>query len=353
MTTSPKRLTVALDAEHTRQSAAGIARYGRGLAAALRRRGDATVIELGGGDLAARDTLRKRATTVRQDFIWYPWAGRRAARKVGADIYHVPLPRGPILHGKPPLVVTVHDLVPFLFPETVTPWSRIYCRLTLRRLLDAADMILTPSQNSADDLTSLLHLSADRIRVVHNGVDELFFERPADSIPAGVREPYVLFVGTPEPRKNLDRLVAAIAMLRQRGANERLVIAGGGGWGAASSNAAFVEQLGRVPDADLLDLYRHASCLALPSLHEGFGLPALEAMATGTPVVAARVGALPEITGGAAVLVDPLDVTGIAEGIESCIQNRAQLVAAGRERARDFSWEKAAAGTMAAYLELL
>ena len=120
-----------------------------------------------------------------------------------------------------------------------------------------------------------------------------------------------------------------------------------------SNDVPFVERLGRVSEAELVDLYRNASCLALPSLHEGFGLPALEAMATGTPVVAARVGALPEITDGAAVLVDPLDVNDIADGIESCIQNRAQLVAAGRERAKDFSWAKAAAETMAAYRELL
>lgn len=353
MTISSGRLTVALDAEHMRQAAAGIARYGRGLATALRSRDDVTVIELGGGEVLLRGTLRKRLTTARQDFLWYPFIGRRAARKAGADIYHIPLPRGPIRHGKPPLVVTVHDLVPLLFPETVTPWSRIYGRLTLRRLVDAADMILTDSRNSAEDLRSLLHIPDDRIRVVYIGVDEMFFGMPADSPATMKRDPYVLFVGTPEPRKNLDRLIAAMAVLRKRGSNQRLVIVGGGGWGTAISDAPFAEQLGRVSEAELVDLYRNASCLALPSLHEGFGLPALEAMAVGTPVVAGNAGALPEITGGAAALVDPLNVDDIAAGIEDCIRNRATLVGAGRERAREFTWGKAAAETMAAYRDVL
>lgn len=372
MTSTRMQITVALDAEHTRQSAAGIARYARGLATALRNRGDVSVIELGGGEVVPRGTLRKRAVTARQDFLWYPWMGRRRARSAGADIYHVPLPRGPMLRGKPPLVVTVMDLVSLLFPETTTPWSRIYSRLTLRRLLDVADMILAPSRNSADDLNSLLGLSFDRIRVVPIGVDECFFRTPGDSIAVETipssfdsdaaqatvrsREPYVLFVGTPEPRKNLDRLVAAMALLRRRGSTERLVIAGGGGWGGWAGtgvDASVVERLGRVSDSDLRALYMHASCLALPSLHEGFGLPAVEAMAAGTPVVAARVGALPEITAGAAVLVDPFDVSDIADGIERCIRDRASLTAAGHARAKDFSWERAAAGTNAVYRELV
>ena len=353
MTVSSGHLTVALDAEHMRQADAGIARYGRGLATALRSRSDVTVIELGGGEVLTRGTLRKRAATARQDFLWYPMMGRRAARKAGADIYHIPLPRGPIRRGKPPLVVTVHDLVPMLFPETVTPWSRIYGRLTLRRLVGAADMILTDSKNSADDIRSMLHVSDDRIRVVYIGVDEIFFGEAANSVATNKREPYVLFVGTPEPRKNLDRLVAAMTVLRKRGSKQRLVIVGGGGWGAAGNDAPFVERLGRVSEAELVELYRHASCLALPSLHEGFGLPALEAMATGTPVVAARAGALPEITGGAAVLVDPRNVEDMAAGIEDCIRDRATLVTAGRERAREFTWERAAAETMSAYRELL
>ena len=347
-------LTVAFDAEHTRQSAAGIARYAKGLVTALRKRGDVSVLELGGGEVVARNTLRKRAVTLRQDFVWYPWLGRNRAADAHADVYHVPLPRGPITKGTPPLVVTVHDLVSLLFPETMTPWSRLYSRFTLRRILDAADRILTPSADTADDLRSLLKIPSARIRVVHNGVDEFFFESPVEPGEVAFRDdgPYVLFVGTPEPRKNLDRLVAAMALLRKRGRNEQLVIAGGGGWGQSSADAPHVRWLGRVSDSDLRMLYANALCLALPSLHEGFGLPAVEAMATGTPVVASRTGALPEITAGAAVLVDPLNIADIADGIARCIAERASFAALGRERAKQFTWDRAAAGTMAVYREL-
>lgn len=371
MSRSGQSIRVALDAEHTRQSAAGIARYARGLATALRKRGDVSVVELGAGDVIPRDTLRKRLLTARQDFIWYPWLGRQRAAAEGADIYHVPLPRGPLARGKPPLVLTVHDLASVLFPETITPWSRIYGRLTMRRVLDAADRIITPSKNTADDLESLLRVPSERIRVVYNGVDDFFFDPPAASDNAAAPEAtssdlesetvraalenggrYVLFVGTPEPRKNLDRLISAMALLRQRGELARLVIAGEGGWGAGRVHAPHVQWLGRVSDIDLRALYAHASCLALPSLHEGFGLPAVEAMAVGTPVVAARAGALPEITAGAAVLVDPLDERDIADGIARCITDRASYSAAGRERAKHFSWERAAEGTNAVYREL-
>lgn len=362
MTDPNPMLVVALDAAHSRQSNAGVARYGRSLAAELAVRDDIALVELGGGDVASRGTAAKRALTLRQDFIWYPWLGRRRAREAGADIYHVPIPRGPMSSGLPSLVLTVHDLVPLLFPETMTPWSRAHSRLTLRRTLDAADRIITPSRNTADDLETLLGVSGARIRVVHNGIDDLFFERSdqrTKSDGSRSREgagPYVLFVGTPEPRKNLDRLRSAMIILRRRGFSERLVIAGAGGWGTAGADGtegAHVERVGRVSDRDLHVLYANASCVALPSLHEGFGLTALEAMAAGTPVVAANAGALPEITGGAAILVDPLDASDIADGLARCIGEREVLSAAGRARARQFRWSRTAEETVAVYRELV
>lgn len=361
--TNPKTpLVIALDAAHSRQSNAGVARYGRSLAAELARRDDVTVIELGGGDVVSRGTVAKRALTLRQDFIWYPWLGRRRARQAGANVYHVPIPRGPMSSGKPALVLTVHDLVSLRFPETMTPWSRAHSRLTLRRTIDAADRIITPSRNTADDLESLLGIAGARIRVVHNGVDDLFFGTSGQRAnltdsgsPAG-EGPYVLFVGTPEPRKNLDRLRSAMVLLRQRGFSERLVIAGAGGWGKTGADGldgAHVQRVGRVSDRDLHALYASASCVALPSLHEGFGLTALEAMAAGTPVVAADAGALPEITGGAAILVDPFDAGDIADGLARCIGERGALSAAGRARAKEFSWSRAAEETVAVYRELV
>ena len=344
-------LTVALDAEHSRQSSAGIARYARSLARELIALGEATVIELGAGEVVPRGTLAKKMLTARQDFFWYPWQARRAARDHGADVYHSPLPRGPLRSGSPPFVVTVHDLVAVRHPETMTRWSRLYSGVTFNRVLEAADRIIAPSQDTADDLVALAGASLDKIRVVPNGVDEMFFNKPRTQ-PA-TPQPYVLFVGTPEPRKNLARLISAMALLRSRGFTERLVITGAGGWGAAIPPSQNVELVGRVSDDDLHSLYARASCLALPSLHEGFGLPAVEAMAAGVPVVAANSGALPEVTAGAAVLVDPLDPAAIADGISEAIATRDSLIARGRVRARDFSWKKTAALTAQVYRELI
>jgi glycosyltransferase involved in cell wall biosynthesis len=344
------KLRIALDASHMRQSVAGIARYGRSLATALRTRDDVDVVELGGGEVVPRDTFRKRALTLRQDFLWYPWLGRRCAGSEGAKVYHIPLPRGPLARGNPPVVITVHDLVPLIFPETVTPWSRLYAKATLHRVLDTADKIIAVSKNTADDVESLLGISSDRIRVIYNGVDESFFEEIPENLES--RAPYILFVGTPEPRKNLERLLEAVRITRRKGLSEELVIVGGGGWGHNTIDGTEVKRLGRVSDSDLRKLYRGASCVAVPSLHEGFGLTALEAMAAGAPVVAANTGALPEITGGAAILVDPLHAAAIADGIIRCIDERANLSAAGLARAKEFTWKRCAAETAAVYKEL-
>lgn len=344
-------ITVAIDAEHTRQTNAGGARYSNSLAKALGKRDDVTVLELGGGELVSRGTLQKKLLTARQELLWYPWLGRRRAAAAGADVYHCPTIRGPLTRGKPPLVVTVHDLVPLRFPETMSAWNRFSSRATLRRVLDAADILIASSQNTADDLSSLLKIPESRIRVVWIGVDEIFFA-PAPPLPAETK-PFVLFVGTPEPRKNLQRLIEAMKELRRRGFMHRLVIAGAGGWGDVQLEGDFVERLGRVSDELLGSLYAHASCLAIPSIHEGFGLPAVEAMAVGTPVVAGAVGSLPEITGNAAVLVDPYDTSAIASGIERAIDQRDKLIALGRARAKQFNWTEAASKVAGVYAEVV
>ncbi len=343
-------ITVAIDAEHTRQTSAGTARASRALVKALSDRDDVRPIVLGGGPVLERGTLRKRMTTARQDFLWYPILGRRRAVEEGADVYHCPTPRAPFTRGRPPLVVTVHDLVPVLFPATMTPWSRFYTSLTLKRILDSADMIVTPSTDTANDLARHFAIPDSRLRVVWNGVDSVFFSSPPVERP--IPEPYVLFVGTPEPRKNLPRLIEAMTMLRARGHPHRLVIAGGGGWGRVAIDPQAALLTGRLGDRDLLGYYAHAECLALPSLHEGFGLPAVEAMAAGTPVVAGSKGALPEVVGNAGILVDPYDVSAIAAGIERAIEERESLVAAGKQRAAQFTWAKAAESMSAIYRAL-
>ena len=352
MTDSADTLTVALDCEHERQASAGVTRYARSLASALAERDDVALTRVGGGALLRRGTLRKKLMTARQDFWWYPLAGRRRARAAHADVYHCPSPRAPLTIGLPPTVVTIHDLASFRFPETLTRWSGFYERATVSRVARSAAVVIVPSTDTASDVAQILTVPAKKIRVVPLGVDPLFFART--SSPRPFPFPYVLFVGTPQPRKNLERLVAAVERLSTRGDRDlRLVVAGSDGWGGVDLRNRNVEAVGRVSDEQLLSLYQHSECMALVSLHEGFGLPALEAMAAGTPVVAAAAGALPEVTGGAAVMVDPLDVESIAAGIATARSRRNALIAAGSPVAARASWARTAELTMRVYREVV
>ncbi|MBA3656007.1 MAG: glycosyltransferase family 4 protein [Gemmatimonadaceae bacterium] len=329
-------MRVALDMSHVRQTDAGTARYARGLSGALRARSDVIVEEVGGGPMIGRG-LRKKLLTAEQDLLWYPYAGRHAARVLDADIYHCPAFRAPVTRGRPALVVTVHDLVSLRFPQTMPRWSRFYTRATLRRVLDSADLLITPSADTANDLEQLAGVGHDRIRVIWNAVDDAFYAEPATQTI--LNAPYVLFVGTAEPRKNLQRLGNAVELLRRRGLDYKLVIAGGGGWGGVNLPGPHVIRLGKQTDAELHRLYAGAACLAQVSLHEGFGLPVAEAMAAGAPVVISGEGALPEVAGDAAVSVDAYDEESIASGIERAVAERDQLVTRGRKRAALFRWD--------------
>lgn len=342
---------VALDVSATRLARTGVARVTRALERALGERDDVTLLTVGEGAPARPGGWRKRALALQLDLLWTPLLGPRAAVAAGAQLYHCPSPRAPLTRGPLPIVVSVHDLTVLLSPRTMSRWNGAYSRATLRRVLAAADRIIAGSADTANDIDRLLGVDGARVRVVPHGVDHAFFGAPAGAPP--LRDPYVLFVGTPEPRKNLPRIVAAMARLRARGRKERLVVVGSAGWGGEQvGSEEHVMTLGRVDDATLRALYAHARCLVLASLHEGFGLPALEAMAAGCPVVAARAGALPEVCGDAAVLVDPLSVDSIARGIEAAIADREALRERGLARAPEHGWERAAAALAAVYREL-
>jgi glycosyltransferase involved in cell wall biosynthesis len=214
-----------------------------------------------------------------------------------------------------------------------------------------ADRVICISNDTANDVETRFGVPSDRIRVTPLGVDQIFFQPPR--LPALIGEPYVLFVGSEQPRKNLERLELAMDLLRARGYPHLLVTAGADAWGRVDIGASFLRRLGNVPDDQLVSLYSNSSCLAIPSLHEGFGLPAMEAMAAGTAVVAANVAALPDVTGGAAVLVDPLDPADIADGLERAITERDRFVELGRRRVAAFTWERTAAMTAGVYRELV
>ena len=346
-----KKLAVALDRDNERQSSTGVSRYSTSLAAALSRRGDANVISVGGGSVVPRGTWRKKVLTARQDFWWYPFGGRRQARGARADIYHCPSARAPLTRGSPPTIVTIQDLASFHYPETLTRWSRLYERRTVPLVARAADLIIATSADAASDIETILGIPAPKIRIVPLGVDTKFFAGSSTASPYSF--PYVLFVGSVQPRKNLKRLALAVSRATRQHSDLKLVVAGADSWGAELVAGPHVQFAGRVDDDRLLALLRHAQCTALVSLHEGFGLPILEAMAAGSPVVASNVAALPEVAGDAAVLVDPLSVESIAAGIEEAIASRDKLIVAGARRAAQFTWEHTAELTMAVYRELV
>ena len=257
------------------------------------------------------------------------------------------------------LVATVHDLGFHHHPETYPPAGRRFHERATRIVVAEAARVLVPSAATAADLADLYGLEPARVAVVPLGVE---LPEP-DPAPArrlldqlGVRGPFLLAVGTLEPRKNLRRLLAAFAAVSGELPDHQLVVAGPVGWGPALRPTDRARLAGPVGDDVLHGLYAAADGLAYPSLYEGFGLPPLEAMAHGTPVLAGDRSSLPEVVGDAALLVDPTDQDAIAAGLLRLAGDqelRARLAAAGPPRAARFTWPATAAATWSAYLEAL
>ncbi|HEV8687545.1 MAG TPA: glycosyltransferase family 1 protein [Gaiellaceae bacterium] len=322
-------MKVALDVSPLRLTRAGSARYVLGLRDALRGRVELDELAWGGSG---------RATAALRDALWYPLALPRAAR--GADLLHCPTFRAPLRSGVP-LVVTVLDLSVLRHPNLFNRWTRTYSRLAVPSVVRAARRVIAIAEFTKRELVDLLGVQPERVHVI--GVPP----RPGLS-PEGERAEgdYVLAVGTLEPRKNLARAAEAA----QR-AGVELRVAGARGWGDIAANG--VRWLGEVGDDELVRLLRGARALVYPSLYEGFGIPILEAMAVGTPVVTSAGGATEEVAGGAAVLVDPLDAGSIAAGIQEAERRREELRPRGLERAASFAWEDVAERTLAVYREAL
>ena len=325
-------IRAAIDVSPLMQTRAGTARYLKALLRELRRRDDV--------DVATRSFGRSdRLSTLARDAAWYPFV---LGREHDADLVHCPTYRGPVRSARP-LVVTVHDLAVFRHPDAFNRWTRTYSPRVVPRVLAAAQRIIAVSEFTRRELVELLHVPDDKIRVVPNGVDEEFTrEGPA------AEGDYVLTVGTLEPRKNLARLVEAA-----RRSDLELRVVGARGWGKVEVGGNGVRWLGEVSDTELARLYRGALCVAYPSLYEGFGIPVLEAMACGAPVVTTRGTAMEEIADGAAVLVDTRDPAEIAAGIERAAAEREQLVSRGLERARAFRWDAIADATVGVYREAI
>jgi glycosyltransferase involved in cell wall biosynthesis len=317
-------MRVGFDVAPLRLTRAGTARVIDGLLPGLESEPDLELVRLD-------QPGTTRLATVYRDTAYYLAALPRRARRAGCDVLHCPTYRGPI-RSSVPLVVTVHDLALFRHPELFNRWSRTYGPPVIPRVLRAAARVVAVSAFTASETHEILRVPMEKIAVVPNAADPQF----AEPGPAAEGD-YVLAVGTLEPRKNLQRIAAAA---RRAGVSLRVV--GGAGWGGVPVPEG-AELVHAWTPEELAPLYRGARCLVYASLYEGFGIPILEAMAAGTPVVTSRGGATEETAGGAAVLVDPLDVESIAAGIAEAGAHRAELVRTGQARAAEFSWARSSA----------
>jgi glycosyltransferase involved in cell wall biosynthesis len=277
---------------------------------------------------------------------------------------------GPALSpsGGAPLVVTVHDLAPIRFPERYSRRARSMHKRAAAMAAAEAARFICPSRSTALDVEEFYGVERERIRVVPHGVDmadlgvddaERLWER------RGIAEPYLLWVGTQEQRKNVMGVIDAFAVLAPRHPRLSLVLHGPNGWlgdevGEGLRHRGIqtrtIVSEGSLPRSELAALYNRAHVLVYPSLYEGFGMPVLEAMACGTPVVTSNISALPECAGDAALLVDPLDTEALAEAVERVIEDPAvaeELSRKGQKRAATFTWAEAARRTWAVYEEVL
>jgi glycosyltransferase involved in cell wall biosynthesis len=327
-------LRVGIDVSALAQTRAGTARHVSELTAALEQEPEIELRRYSFGGAG-------RATAAARDAVWYPAVLPVRASRDGVDVLHCPTFRAP-LRSRVPLVVTFHDLAVLRHPEAFNRWTRRYSELTLPRIARAAAALIAVSEFTKRELVELLGVPGEKVRVIPNAVAPLF--RPEG--PTGEGD-YVLAVSTLEPRKNLETLASGFERADLDGCELRIV--GARGWGSVAINGDRIRHLGFVPDEELARLYRGARCVAYVSRYEGFGLPVLEALACGAPVVAADLPPIREFADGAVITVDPLDPAAIAAGLRQAVaENRAQQT----EIVTRYTWPDTAAATAAVYREV-
>lgn len=370
-------MRVGFDARDVLRKRTGVVNYTLHLARALGRQGDGSVF------LAYVDGFSDPAVVPPPDVqlrrrrapgpLWKHLALPLALAADRADLFHSPT--GTLPAWSPcPTVVTIHDLYADVAPEWFPARMAGHLQRAQRRAARSARMVIAVSENTRADLVRRFGIPAARVVVVPNGVDHAWF-RPGVAGAAGeqvrtgeaygVAAPFVLCVGSLLPWRNATRLLRAVARLRERERaagqqQHQLLFVGRDIWGTDPTARLAREQgweqwvrfAGYAPDEDLPRLYRAADVFAYPSLYEGFGIPPVEAMACGTPVVASTGGALPEVLGDAALLVDPFDEAALADALDAAAHDaavRATLRARGLARAARYDWARAAEETWAVY----
>ena len=298
--------------------------------------------------------------------VWEQVAQPGIVSRMGVDLVHEPAFVGPLASACP-FVVTIHDLSFLFYPQGFRTLNRLYLKLFTRWSVQRARRIIAVSESTKRDLAQQYGISPARIDVVYNGVDSSFRPLPAAEVAAfkaerGLPERFILFVGTLEPRKNVVRLIEAYARLAED--RPPLMLVGGKGWlydeifalVEALNLADQVRFVGYVPAQDLPLWYNAADLFVYPSLYEGFGLPPLEAMACGTPVITSTASSLPEVVGQAGLLVDPTDAEALTAAMEQVLAStgmQEKMRMAGLAQARSFSWQETACRTVASYRQAL
>jgi len=279
------------------------------------------------------------------------------------DVLFVPAHVVPLIH--PRTVVTIHDLGYFHFPQAHPPLARLYLDLSTRWNAHVAAHVIADSQTTKDDLVRYYAIAPGKITVAYPGRDENLRRVDDPSAIEAVKHrydivgDYLLYIGTLQPRKNLTRLVQAFSNLKSQISNLKMVIAGGKGWlyddiFAEVTRLGLESQVlfpGRVAEEDKAALLSSAKALVFPSLYEGFGLPVVEAMQCGTPVICSNTSSLPEVAGDAALLIDPFDVGALAQAMARLFDDadlRRTLIERGYAQAQKFSWTACAACVVAA-----
>jgi glycosyltransferase involved in cell wall biosynthesis len=369
------RLNILVNARHLAGPHTGIEVYMEQLLGALGRTGRVTMTALSWEPLdlglpsveevlpARRPDLRPGSLPATLWKLWFDqWRCLSALPRAGRVLYHGMdgfLPYS--LRRGDRAVVTVHDLGWQVHPELYNRRLRIMYAGLFPWVRRRADRFIAVSRYTADDLVRRAGIAASKIDVIYHGLDPVFTARRRELAPVPADSPYVLAVGGVSPRKNTRRLIQAFSRWRGRGSHRsryRLLITGtsldlelANGSGLPDG----VSLLGYVDKAELPGLYAGAAAFLYPGIYEGFGLPIIEAMACGTPVVTSQTGAAPEIAGGAAILVDPFQVESIEAGLDQAVlpDEADRLRELGRQRARGFEWSAAAEATLAVYRALV